>query len=67
MRDLHELGLRGRLPNFIENLLSGRRFRVRVGKTPSSVFSEEQGDHREAFYLSPFKPYTLSHKSLQHC
>ncbi len=42
VRDLHELGLRGRLPTFIENFLNGRSFRVRVGTTLSDVFNQEQ-------------------------
>ena len=42
MSDLHELGLRGRLPTFIENFLSGRSFCVRVATTLSNVFNQEQ-------------------------
>ena len=38
MWDLHDLGLRGRLPMFIKNFLFKRTFRVRVGST----FSDSQ-------------------------
>jgi len=30
-QDLHDAGLRGRLPVFIENFLSDRKFKVRLG------------------------------------
>ena len=30
MKDLHDIGLRGRLPNFISNFLSDRSFNVRI-------------------------------------
>ena len=43
MRDLHELGLRGRLPIFIQNFLSDRMFKVRVGSTYSNHYPQEMG------------------------
>jgi ribonuclease HI len=43
MRDLQELGLRGRLPLFIQNFLSDRLFRVRVGSTYSGHYPQEMG------------------------
>ncbi|MCU7800748.1 MAG: reverse transcriptase-like protein [gamma proteobacterium symbiont of Lucinoma myriamae] len=43
MNDLHNLGLRGRLPNFISNFLSDRSFNVRIGSTLSDTFKQEQG------------------------
>ena len=33
MRDLHNAGLRGRLPLFIENFLKNRQFHVRLGSS----------------------------------
>ena len=33
MNDLHEIGLKGRLPIFVQNFLSNREFKVRVGST----------------------------------
>ena len=33
MKDLHKLGLKGRLPLFIQNFLSDRTFNVRIGNT----------------------------------
>ena len=43
MKDLHDIGLRGRLPNFISNFLSDRSFNVRIGSTLSDTFEQEQG------------------------
>ena len=43
MKDLHDIGLRGRLPNFISNFLSDRSFNVRIGSILSDTFEQEQG------------------------
>ena len=43
MKDLHDIGLRGRLPNYISNFLSDRSFNVRIGSTLSDTFEQEQG------------------------
>ena len=43
MKDLHNIGLRGRLPNFISNFLSNRSFNVRIGSAWSDTFKQEQG------------------------
>ena len=43
MKDLHDIGLRGHLPNFISNLLSDRSFNVRIGSTISDTFEQELG------------------------
>ena len=43
MKDLHDIGLRSRLPNFISNFLSNRSFNVRIGSTLSDTFEQEQG------------------------
>ena len=43
MKDLHDIGLRGRLPNFISNFLSDRSFNVRIGSTLSDTIEQEQG------------------------
>ena len=43
MQDLHDLGLRGRLPMFIKNFLFERTFRVRVGSTFSDSQHQEEG------------------------
>ena len=54
MKDLHYMDLRGRLPLFIQNFLSERKFRVRVGH-PSLTFMIKKWEFpRGAFYLSPF-------------
>ena len=43
MKDLHEMGLKGRLPLFIDNFLKGRKFKVRLDYTHSSLNSQEKG------------------------
>jgi len=43
MRDLHNAGLRGRLPLFIESFLKNRRFHVRLGSSYSDLFEQEMG------------------------
>ena len=43
MRDLSDFGLRGRLPHFIDNFLSNRNFKVRVGTTLSDLQGQEEG------------------------
>lgn len=43
MRDLHHMGLRGRLPVFIQNFLSDRTFQVRLGNTVSTEKDQEMG------------------------
>ena len=52
MKDLHDIGLRGRLPNFISNFLSDTSFNVRIGSTLSDTFEQEQGVPQGSF-LSP--------------
>ena len=43
MKDLHEMGLKGRLPLFIDNFLKGRKFKVRLDNTHSSLNLQEKG------------------------
>ena len=43
MKDLHELGIKGRLPQFIEGFLSNRKFKVRIDTTFSSVKNQGVG------------------------
>ena len=43
MRDLSDFGLKDRLPNFIDNFLSNRNFKVRVGTTLSDLQGQEEG------------------------
>ena len=44
LKDIHKLGLRGRLPTFIENFLADRTMQVRVGSSLSDYYDQEQGD-----------------------
>ena len=43
MRDLSDFGLKGRLPIFIDNFLSNRNFKIRVGTTLSGLQDQEEG------------------------
>ena len=43
MLDLSDFGLKGRLPHFIDNFLSNRNFKVRVGTTLSDLQGQEKG------------------------
>ena len=43
LKDLSDMGLRGRLPIFISQFLSDRNFKVRVGSTLSDPFEQEMG------------------------
>ena len=42
-KDIHKLGLRGRLPTFIENFLADRTMQVRLGSSLSDYYDQEQG------------------------
>ena len=41
-KGIHKLGLRGRLPTFIENYLADRTMQVRVGFSLSDCYDQEQ-------------------------
>ena len=43
LKDLHEAGLRGRMPIFISKFLDNRNFKVRIGSTFSDPFEQEMG------------------------
>ena len=43
LKDLHNFGLKGRLPNFIQSFLEDRTIQVRVGSTLSDLYDQEQG------------------------
>ena len=43
LKDLHDLGLKGRLPMFIQSFLEDRTIQVRVGSTLSYLYDQEQG------------------------
>jgi len=43
LKDLHGMGLRGRLPGFINQFLNDRSFKVRVGSTFSDSHPQEMG------------------------
>ena len=43
LKDMSDLGLKGRLPNLISSFLSDRNFQVKLGSTLSSAYKQEQG------------------------
>ena len=43
LKDLFDMGLKGRLPIFIENFLSDRNFKVKANSTMSDPFEQEMG------------------------
>jgi len=43
LKDIHEIGLRGKMPLFIENFLTNRVFRVRLGTVLSEMHNQEMG------------------------
>ena len=52
MKDLHEMGLKGRLPLFIDNFLKGRKFKLSLYNTHSSLNPQEEGI-RQGSIFSP--------------
>ena len=49
LKDLHNIGLKGRMPIFINNFLSNRVFKVRLGSLLSEIHSQEMGYRRAVF------------------
>ena len=43
LKDLHNFGMKGRLPNFIKSFFEDRTIQVRVGSTLSDLYDQEQG------------------------
>ena len=43
MKDLHNMGLKDKLPNFIKAFLLDRKFRVHIGSTLSDIQNQEEG------------------------
>ena len=65
MRDLHDAGLRGRLPIFISNFLSNREFRVRLGTIGSNLYSQEEGVPQGSILSVTL--FSLKINSIVHC
>ena len=42
-RDVHKIGLRGRMPMFTQNVLTNRVFRVSLGYVYSNMYEQEMG------------------------
>ena len=53
LKDIHKLGLRGRLPTFIENILADRTMQVQVGSS-LSIMTRSNVYLKVAFYLQHF-------------
>ena len=43
LRNIHDMGIRGHMANFIQNFLRNRFFKVKVGQNLSQEFCQEQG------------------------
>ena len=43
LRDLHDAGLRGRMPDFISNFMANRSVHVCVGSCLSDAYKQEMG------------------------
>ena len=43
MKNIHDIGLKGRLPLFIQNFLNDREFKINVGSTLSELHKQELG------------------------
>ena len=43
LKNIHDIGLKGRLPLFIQNFLNDREIKVKVGSTLSELHKQEQG------------------------
>ena len=54
LKDIHKLGLRGRLPTFIENFLADCAMQVRVSSSLSNYYDQEQGVPQGVFCLQHF-------------
>ena len=50
MKDLFDIGPRGRLPKFISSFLSDRSFNARIGSTLSDTYEQEQGVPQGSFF-----------------
>jgi hypothetical protein len=58
LKDLHDIGLKTHLPNFIKIFLSDRNFNVRLGSTYSDNFEQEMGvPQGSVLYVTLFRPY----------
>ena len=43
LKDLHDMGLKGRLPTFIQSFLEDRTIQARIRSTLSDLYDQEQG------------------------
>ena len=43
MKHVHDIGLKGLLPLFLQNFLTDREFKVKVGSVQSELHNQEQG------------------------
>ena len=62
LKDLHALGLKGRLPTFIQSFLEGRTIQVRVGSTLSDIYDQEQSVPQGSILSTTLFPYLFNIK-----
>ena len=65
MNDLHNMGLKGRLLNFIKAFLSDRKFRVFIGSTLSNIQNQEEGVPQENILSVTL--FNIKIKSITNC
>ena len=65
LRDLHELGVKGRLANYLESFLAERSFQVRVGSTLSDTFRLSQGVPQGSILSTSF--FNIKINSIMNC
>ena len=65
MNDLHEIGFKGQLPIFVQNFLSNRESKERVGSTLSEAHNQEQGVPQGS--VLPVTLFSLKIKNIVKC
>ena len=65
MNDPHNMGLKGRCPNFIKTFLLDRKFQVRIGSTLSNIQNQEVGVPQGSIVLVPL--FNIKINSITNC
>ena len=60
LKDLHELGLKGRLHMFIQSFLEDRTIQVRVGSTLSDLYDQDERCSSGKYSLYYFVQYKIN-------
>ena len=65
LKDIHKLGLRGRLPTFIENFLADGTMQVRVGSSLCDHYDQEQGVPQGGVLSTPL--FSINNNDIVKC